>query len=343
MGPFARKTTLNIGPAPARSNIGSNSPFAATVNRASEGISHGNEPFDKTPIASAYSTIAPLPPIRRCDEARRRAAAGEPSCPIRIESHDPREQIICPVRCPACVASWLRRLEPDPVAIANRLYELHGQPQRESEAEQKQESIVRDGAQSAQSGNNRSNKPANEVKKKPKMVVERQRRCAEIVDYLKKNIVKEARKGVDTCERNWDRAMMLALKQKEEKDREMEDFRQDYDPDYMEAARRLLRGHDKDWKMGENVCDIDSTMGDDDDTDEEEDKEERGRKFGGSATIVSSSFKLSGSSSLKDKLRWTEPVDMAREWPWLVRKEFDFAWYEKRLKEEGDRLVREEF
>jgi hypothetical protein len=54
-----------------------------------------------------------LPTIRYCNDFERRLREGHPSCKARIETPDPREQIICPVRCPRCVANFAERMEPD--------------------------------------------------------------------------------------------------------------------------------------------------------------------------------------------------------------------------------------
>ena len=54
-----------------------------------------------------------LPTIRYCKGFERQLREGHPSCKACVESPDSREQIICPVRCPGCVANFAERMEWD--------------------------------------------------------------------------------------------------------------------------------------------------------------------------------------------------------------------------------------
>lgn len=42
-------------------------------------------------------------------------------------------------------------------------------------------------------------------------------------------------------------------------------------------------------------------------------------------------------------LKGPQPVDIARTWPWLIRRPYDFDWYEKRVKEAVQEMVRQPF
>lgn len=70
------------------------------------------------------STHRSPPVIRYCDEGRRRADAGLPACSWTSESSNMDDEMVCPVKCPACWDAFIDRLRLSPAEtqmIRNKL------------------------------------------------------------------------------------------------------------------------------------------------------------------------------------------------------------------------------
>lgn len=54
------------------------------------------------------------PVIRYCEEGKRRADAGLPGCPWTSESSNTDDEMVCPLKCPACWDAFIDRLRLSP-------------------------------------------------------------------------------------------------------------------------------------------------------------------------------------------------------------------------------------